>query len=418
MQLDVKPHIADSLKLDKMKVFSWTFAEYTFACSDPQFWDQVKGILGWVEAARRHEVDDRNAEEPAFNAEEPAFQPLTEQQYQSTLVARKFAVAGHSARWMFYSGVRKLTKDTIPDCLEKVGNYSNLAQGLNGQRAQIAVNQLVAMFRSNGAFPDFQLVSRFVTRYVSERCELSFLTATANANPNPSFDGWVFELEFLCRARLAQTGQNGGKNYVSIYEQRDGAVVELRLPVTQRVTFTNDLEPINSCNIQDGTWFIPFMWNQGGYDAAMYIGRCLFFFQLTRNANHSEKWTPMNALASAVHARLVQQGVANGLQFVEHIYVLPPNLVGNFVFRTPQQIKSIPAWRHTHTRQVAFVRVNGGAHAPDATRHEAITPYGRALNQAGGLHPRQDGNQDWRRNFPVRPAQRRQQQQQQQQQQQ
>ena len=298
----------------------------------------MKGILGWVEAARRHEVDD-------LNAEEPAFQPLKEQPYQSTLVARKFAGAGHSARWIFYSRVRKLTETIVPDCLDQVGSNSNLAQGLTGQRAQIAVNQLVAMFRSNGSFLDFQLITRFVTRYVSEYCELFFLTAAANANANPAFDGWVFELEFLCRARLPQTGHNGCNNYVSIYEQRDGAVVELRLPVTQRVTVTNDLEPVNSCNIEDGTWFIPFMWNQGGYDAAMSIGRCLFFFQLTRNPTHSEKWTPMNALASAAHARLEQQGITDGLQFVEHIYVLPPNLVRDFVFRTPQQIMSTPARR-------------------------------------------------------------------------
>ena len=404
VQLVVKNHIARNLRLDDLTVFSWTREEYTAACADTQFWEQVKEILDWVVPSGRNEVDDRTANQVA---EQPQFQRMTEEAYRVVLLNRKFAIAGYSARWMFFARTHELVGKTVKVCLQEVGDYSNLAHGLTGQRAQIAVNQLVAMFRSNGPFPDFQLVSRFVTRYVSERCELSFLTAAANANPNPAFDGWVFELEFLCRVRLAQTGHN---NYVSIYEQRDGVAVELRLPVTQRVTFTNDLEPVNSCNIEDGTWFIPFMWNQGGYDAAMYIGRCLFFFQLTRNTTHTEKWTPMNVLASAVHDRLVQQRVAGGLQFVEHIYVLPPDRVGSFEFRSPQRIQSIPAWRDTHTRKVAFVRVAGGGNAPIATRNAVITPYGRALGQAGGRHPRQD-NDDWRRNFPVRPAQRQQQQQ-------
>ena len=113
----------------------------------------------------------------------------------------------------------------------------------------------------------------------------------------------------------------------------------------------------------------------------------------------------MNVLASAVHDRLVQQGVADGLQFVEHIYVLPPDLVGDFVFRTPQQIKSIPAWRNTHTHGrwlLVVLPEVGMLRKPRATK-EIITSSGQARDQEGGLFPRALGNQDWRRNFPLRP---------------
>ena len=213
VQLVVKSHIARNLRLDDLTIFSWTREEYAAACADTQFWEQVKKILDWVVPSGRNEVDDRTANQVA---EQPQFQRMTEEAYRVILLNRKFAIAGYSARWMFFARTHELVGKTVRVCLQEVGDYSNLAQGLTGQRAQIAVNQLVAMFRSNGPFPDFQLVSRFVTRYVSERCELSFLTAAANANPNPAFDGWVFELEFLCRARLAQTGHNGGNNYVSI----------------------------------------------------------------------------------------------------------------------------------------------------------------------------------------------------------
>ena len=273
--------------------------------------------------------------------------------------------------------------------------------------ADVAVNQLVSVFTS-AAGVSFQLVSRMVTRYVSQYCELAFVTSAANAigDANGAFDGWVLELEFLCRVRLAQNNNNDHHDYVSVYEpDTNGTVTELRLPVNRRV-IVHQMEDTSDCDIAQAnvaTWFIPFAWNQGGYDAAMYRDGCLYFFQITRNTAHTEKWTPMNVLASAVHDRLVQQGVADGLQFVEHIYVLPPDLVGDFVFRTPQQIKSIPAWRNTHTRKVAFVRVAGGGNAPEAAGHEIITSRGQARDQEGGLFPRAPGNQDWRRNFPLRP---------------
>eukprot|EP00750_Incisomonas_marina_P022423 INCI4969.10.p1 GENE.INCI4969.10~~INCI4969.10.p1 ORF type:complete len:764 (-),score=110.16 INCI4969.10:50-2176(-) len=398
-QFVVRNHIARNLRLDVMTIFSWDFDEYVAACRDDDpFWEQVKVILGWVVEGNRGEIDDHNEHQGPFV-------PMQEDEYKAVLIRRKFSAAGHSARWMFFETLQQLTDTIIPTTVERVDDFQTLNGNTNGARADAAVNQLVSMFRGNGMFHRFQLVSRFVTRYVSERCELGFLTAAMNANANPAFDGWVFELEFLCRVRLAQASRNDNRNYVSIYEQdNDNSTTELRVLVHQRVFFGHSLEAVGGCDIVDGTWFIPLEWNQGGYDAAMYHARCLFFFQLTRNTSHSEKWTPMNALASAVHDRLMQQGVADGLQFVEHIYVLPPNLVGAFEFRPPQQIQSIPAWRHTHTRKVAFVRVAGGGNAPEPSRSEIITSRGQACpDQQGGLFSRAPGNHDWRRNFPLRP---------------
>ena len=401
VQVYVTPEDADEYRLSNLQVYSWTKAEYLAACAEPEFWRQVRPKLGWVDGDARGEIDDRNEHEPPFAM-------MDDEQYQTAVIEQKFRVAGHCARWMFYVSVRDLVGETIPTSVQRVGNFHTLAQGLVGVRAEVAVNQLVSAFTSS-AGDSFQLVSRMVTRYVSQYCELAFVTSAANAvgDANAAFDGWVLELEFLCRVRLAQTHNNDRRDYVRVYESdAEGNMTELQLPVNRRVMF-RQTEDVAHCDIAGendvATWFIPLVWNQGGYDAAMYRDGCLYFFQITRNTAHTEKWTPMNALALAVHDRLVQQGVADGLQFVEHIFVLPPNLVGDFVFRTPQQINSIPAWRDTHTRKVAFVRVAGGGNAPEAAGNEIITSRGQALNQEGGIFPRAPGNHDWRRNFPLRP---------------
>ena len=127
-------------------------------------------------------------------------------------------------------------------------------------------------------------------------CEVAFVTS-AIGDANAAFDGWVLELEILCRVRLAQNNNNDHHDYVSVYEpDANGTVSELRLPVNRRVIL-HQMEDISDCDIAQAsvaTRFIPFAWNQGGYDATMYRDGCLYFFQIARNTAHTEKWTPVS----------------------------------------------------------------------------------------------------------------------------
>ena len=113
-QFVVRNHIARNLRLDVMTIFSWDFDEYVAACRDDDpFWEQVKVILGWVVEGNRGEIDDHNEHQGPFV-------PMQEDEYKAVLIRRKFAAAGHSARWMFFETLQQLTDTIIPTTVERV----------------------------------------------------------------------------------------------------------------------------------------------------------------------------------------------------------------------------------------------------------------------------------------------------------
>ena len=413
----------------KQTLYSWTRAEYEEACGDGALWDDVKVKMGWVEQAQRGAQDDRNAAEFQRDGEEP-FAQMAEADYNQHLRDCKFVMAGHSVRWMFFFDTEQLVGD-IGAWTAGLTNYEDIANGLAGHRNHLAVNHCVALFRPPGGVDCVDVISPYVGQFVAQRCELAFFQNATIRRLNPAHNGWILEGEFLCRLRLAEQGANDNHHYLTVYEPgnnyNNNQWTELRLPVNSRIFFSGHLQEIANANIQDNVWFIPVLWNQGGYDAAFYRAehRCLFCLQITANQNHDEKWTAMNQLAWAVTRRLVAQAVPgddgqlpddhvqmdvaqqahveqHGVQFVEHLYVLPPDLVDGFVFGNNDQIGAIPFWRHTHTRTVAFARI-AGAPAPQANHNQIIRSRGGVLGQDGGLYPREPGNHDWRRNFPLRP---------------
>jgi hypothetical protein len=410
-------------------LFSWTRAEYEQACGDGLLWDQVKVNMGWVVPAQRGAQEDRNEAEFMRDGQQPVA-AMVEADYNQHLIIQKFAMAGGSARWMFFFNFARL-KSAVRMWTGRLDNYEDIANGLAGPFNQLAVGHCIAVFDDGGDFDRVKIISSYVGRFVTQQCSLGFFHNATIRDLNPAHDGWILEGEFLCRVRLAENGGNDGHHYVTVYEtanqHNNMEPLELRLPVAARLTFSRSLQEITTANIQDNVWFIPVLWNQGGYDAAFYRAehRCLFCLQITANQQHDEKWEHMNKLAWAVTRRLVAQAVPgddgqlpddhvqmdvaqqahveqHGVQFVEHLYVLPPDHVDGFVFRNNDQIGAIPFWRHTHTRTVAFARI-AGAPAPQANHNQIIRSRGGVLGQDGGLYPREPGNHDWRRNFPLRP---------------
>ena len=410
-------------------LYSWTLDEYRDACEDDPLWDKVKVNMGWVVPAQRGAQDDRNQAEFMRDGQQ-AVAAMTEAQYKQYLIILKFEMAGGSARWMFFLSIAKLI-DAVETWAGHLHNFEDIANGLAGHLNELAVGHCVAVYSIGARMHRVQIISHYVGRFVTQKCSLAFFHNGTIRDLNPAHDGWILEGEFLCRVRLAESGGNDGHHYVTVHElgnqHNNNEVMELRLPVAARIFFNRALDEIANANIQDNMWFIPALWNQGGYDAAFYQAehRCLFCLQITANQNHDEKWTAMNKLAWAVTRRLVAQAVPgddgqlpddhvqmdaaqqahveqHGVQFVEHLYVLPPDRVDGFVFRNADQIGAIPFWRHTHTRKVAFARI-AGAPAPQANHNQIIGSRGSVLGQDGGLYPREPGNHDWRRNFPLRP---------------
>jgi hypothetical protein len=360
------------------EVFSWANADYTAACQAPdgdRFWQYVKGNLGW---------------QPPANG--PHRSPPEEERYKTTLLDERFFLAGASARWMFAFTTPDLRRE-IDVVVQRVQNAGAAVGQQQGMRARDAVNKAYARFPSvfGPDEPSVQcLVSGRLTRLLGDRCDLSFITTATRHNLPAGTDGTVFELDF--RYHVKRAAQDGhGNNFVTVYA-RDGQQCHgLRLRINRVFEFRS-VHDLATLDIVDGAWFLPLDDRNGGYDLAFYCDGCLFTLQVTKELpSHSEKWRYMNELAEKVHDRLTalaRPAAQPGLQFVEHIYVVPvPNVHG---FQAPAggRVEGNPYWVDTHRRIVAFQRA-GGAGPRNVVDTADITSASREVGRLGGLVPLQ-----------------------------
>ena len=92
----------------------------------------------------------------------------------------------------------------------------------------------------------------------------------------------------------------------------------------------------------------------------------------------------MNSFAMAVDARLQALDANHGLEFVEHIYVVPPDKVHEFVGGMQE---GNPHWRNTHRRIVSFPRAGAGPPAavnPDNIADIVVESRGHPQHNEGG----------------------------------
>ena len=104
-------------------LFSWTRAEYEQACGDGLLWDQVKVNMGWVVPAQRGAQDDRNEAEFMRDRQQPVA-AMAEADYNQHLIIQKFAMAGGSARWMFFFNFARL-KSAVRMWAGRLDNYED-----------------------------------------------------------------------------------------------------------------------------------------------------------------------------------------------------------------------------------------------------------------------------------------------------
>jgi hypothetical protein len=270
----------DVHRMSKYSMPSWSRKQYVTACANDQFYESVKAFLG----------DEDTKEER---------------------LANKFFVAGASARWMFAVTRDKLVEEEIPTYIEELDNMQALISGMNGKRSATAVNHLCMVNKDRKGF----IVSEFAMRLIAEKCELSFVSQATNFAKkfkNKSFDGWVFELDFLLQLRLAD---EGGRD-LTVY---DGQAEE-HWTVGGRESFDHALE-IAAMELQDGVWLIPQRWNQGGFDAVQVLGgNAVRFVQVTRAATHT--------LKLHYFVEVIEQIVAANRQVeaVDVVFVVPPDV--------------------------------------------------------------------------------------------
>jgi hypothetical protein len=259
---------------------SWTLEQYKTALTSDSFKEEVEANLG-----HGGTLDEK--------------------------LANKFFLAGGCARWMFGFSYGSALVD-IDKQLAKSNDKQALSAGLQGHKAEGAVNHLIQRPRDGKTF----LVSEYVARCLSEDCELSFVRlAATQAQGNPGFDGIVLEMDFLAQLRLARR-----INKTLTVKIGDSAEEEWRVLDFIPFTHPSDLQGIqlgfdegsetfeNKFKLGDGFWLLPKLFNQGGYDAVQVefpdsnqpTHIHVRFVQVTRSDTHTLKLQYMVALLKAL----------------------------------------------------------------------------------------------------------------------
>lgn len=249
-QVNLKMETKDKSKLKTCSVPSWTLAEYKQALAHEDICAFLAG---------------------------DNFPGTTEK--RSKWIEAKHYLAGGSIQWMIAFPTPKVIED-IETYIAKASDASSIVKGLRGDRSVLAVNHLT--MRDDQSPPQIFIASKYIARQLVERCDSSWIVAASQlpiAWDNLSFDGWLFEAEFMIRLRLG-----GGK--IRLFESLDGAV---EWEVKHRHRFF-DLVELKNKQIETNDWLLPSRWNQGGYDAVCLLpDGVVCFVQITIESSHSVK---------------------------------------------------------------------------------------------------------------------------------
>jgi len=203
----------------------------------------------------------------------------------SETLHEQYCYGGGSMRLML--GSQKSTIEFLNVKLEKVSNVEALLSGLAGKASKDYVNALMQFFdNSKCSIP----VSEYVKHKLIEKFDMKFVNAAKlQLQNNRSFQGWVFELEFTTRLRLAFK-HSSAVNKTVILVGKDGTTKHLL--VNHFVTFA--VLSLQRDSLIANTAFVPYKWNQGCYDGVYYTVRdramVFEFYQCTIATSHVLKF--------------------------------------------------------------------------------------------------------------------------------
>jgi len=299
----------EELNVSQMSIIAcngWTFEEYQSTCQNQNFLRFVSNKL----ADSKEELNINTS-------------------ILEDILQEKFFLAGHSARFMFNFTIEEARQD-ISKNLERINSVDQLTKGLNGNGSDDTVNHLFSKI-------DFKtvLVSQYVTRELSKKNYENFiktLTIHSKSLNNGSFDGWVFQMDFLETLRKAVNNKS---------------TLQLACGKTWKVINTIDFyreEELENENIPivDGTWIIPSKVNHGCYDVAQYTSdsgiNLLRIVQLTVANTHSLKLQHVLKLLSLKPFQYINS--------LEVVFVVPEGIkvsfhLGNVEGDKNQKIKKL-----------------------------------------------------------------------------
>jgi len=255
----------DSLqKQQAYTVSGWKKTEYLEACRDDIFYTLIKAAL------QTGDFSEEELDDPTMRDE---------------VVAAKYHVAGGCARWMFQFTAEELLSSAgaIHSIQNYVGRvfYNEIVSSFHGDRRIAEVNHLLSRIDNRTVIVSQYVANQLVLCYGEALFEQALLLL---GDSNPAMDGVFMKLNFMCRLGRSTSEKKvpidlvgkSGSDLLPLL-QSGGKKVQFRLSTFDTAIFT----------ASDEDWFIPQIFNNGGFDCVQYRTGKLVFVQITHSVTHS-----------------------------------------------------------------------------------------------------------------------------------
>ncbi|OAJ37409.1 hypothetical protein BDEG_21430 [Batrachochytrium dendrobatidis JEL423] len=243
------------LNIKQFNVYSWKEEEYIHAVQNDEFFNHVKAVLD---------------------------SDLQIDSSREDLVRSKLYFAGASARCMFLFATKDVIQQTYGS-ITFVNDIFPYVKGTIGDQSNNVVDRLFSSsLVENDVFPrKTSIVSRFSGVMLAIKAGPDLIRKLVKAtrhDGNPSMNGWMLEMWFF--ASLYYDG-------VKLFDENDN---EFQTWPASNVK-TLDINAFPALPENNGVWFKPNKWNQGGFDAIfLEKGKGLVrFVQVTDGNTHSFK---------------------------------------------------------------------------------------------------------------------------------
>lgn len=292
MQADITSADHSMLKADRFHLPGWSLEECLAASDSSEFFSSIVVELGG-DASKAYTEEERHA-----------------------MITKKFTVAGRSARWMFDLPLNEAVAD-ITFALSKC-NVDDMFNEAYGMRHVAAINSLFEYLNGLLIF-----TSDYIARKVMTKCDGRILAHAYSFNrckKNPAFEGWLLEFDF----------------FVALMKKIDGfdSRVFRLLPDTAEMSHSHDntftssgyyefeqnivIQPLH--DYLHG-WFVPTMFNQGGFDFSTLLhdqprGFFLRYVQVSMNVNHELKMWYMYEFARQYNAQAAPEKRVKHIEIV------------------------------------------------------------------------------------------------------
>lgn len=295
----------------KVLMMPWTFDDFVTLCTNEDFFNSVVVQLG----GRRTNVypyDDAS---------------------RRALLQYKYFFAGRSARYMFEKRVSEV-KDELQRAMGEIIDRESFFQMNVGENNMQAVNRL--MIKVDGFS---QIISEFVVRCFQQRfsrVEIAMLHRNQFVRRNAVMDGWALESDFI---HSAKNDLFGGRLFDVIFPPdgvptRGAANTSFARGTGRVISFYRN-EPVQinaAADIVAGNFFVPDVYNQGGYDLVQVVPGLvatpliLRFVQVTRREDHGIKLHYMRVFLNAVNTALAISGLPI-ITNIEVVMAYPTDLI-------------------------------------------------------------------------------------------